>query len=130
MLTQTLRFWDYWYDRRKDKEARMQALIRRWEVEHLMVPGHRCSGHPWAYVTVIVFERDGKQCIGCGETDWMKLEIHHIIPLSAGGDSMPKNLKTLCVRCHDIAHTGAGGKYRRMHIAAQPGQTNLTELAA
>ena len=130
MLTQTWRFWDHWYSRRKNGAELMQALIERWEEQHLRIPGHRCPGHPWAYITVIVYERDNKKCVHCGETDWHKLEIHHIIPLSAGGNSMPENLKTLCVRCHDIAHTGAGDKYRRMHIAAQPGQTKLTELIA
>ncbi len=46
---------------------------------------------------------------GCENTRF--LEIHHIIPRSAGGTNNPENLKCLCSACHSLAHFhGAGFK--------------------
>jgi len=49
-----------------------------------------------------ILEQDGEQCRRCGSgTD---LEIHHIRPVSHGGEDTPDNLATLCVDCHQDAH--------------------------
>ena len=61
--------------------------------------------------------RDNYTCQICGEfhalinvygitvptTDGM-LDVHHIIPVSEGGDDSPKNLITLCRNCHKKIH--------------------------
>lgn len=55
-----------------------------------------------------MLERDDEQCRRCGSgTD---LEIHHIRPVSHGGEDTPDNLATLCADCHEDAHeTAADG---------------------
>lgn len=34
------------------------------------------------------------------------LDVHHIIPLSRGGNDTVKNVKALCPNCHRKAHFG------------------------
>ena len=38
-------------------------------------------------------------------------EVHHIIPLSKGGDSSDENLKSLCTRCHSAITAREGGRW-------------------
>lgn len=51
-----------------------------------------------------VLERDGHACVSCGRGPdphlriW--LEVDHIVPLEAGGQSELDNLRTLCNECH------------------------------
>lgn len=52
-----------------------------------------------------VLERDNGACVRCGEANGNALEIHHIIP----GESIERNLATLCQDCHLAAHGGAYG---------------------
>lgn len=42
--------------------------------------------------------RKGNYCHRCGSTE--RLAVHHIIPVTKGGDRNPKNLVTLCPGCH------------------------------
>lgn len=45
--------------------------------------------------------REGS-CCSCGESK-SRLDVHHIVPLSAGGTNEPWNLITLCASCHRSA---------------------------
>lgn len=55
-----------------------------------------------------ILKRDGFKCVLCGKTARdTKLEIDHIHPISLGGDSSDKNLRTLCADCN-------GGKSNEM----------------
>lgn len=48
-----------------------------------------------------IIQRDGRKCQWCGQKGpHVKLEVHHIIPVSQGGDDNVRNLITLCVECH------------------------------
>lgn len=49
-----------------------------------------------------ILKRDGFKCTICGATqaDGVKLHVDHIIPISKGGKTIPKNLRTLCDRCN------------------------------
>jgi len=48
-----------------------------------------------------VWSRDNYKCTRCGRLLTLnKAHIDHIIPLSKGGKSNMKNLRTLCVACH------------------------------
>lgn len=65
------------------------------------------SGRAEAQLTEVqrddILRRDNKQCKNCGSQT--ALEIHHIIPVSSGGESTPENLCTLCNDCHlEIGH--------------------------
>ncbi len=49
-----------------------------------------------------ILKRDGFKCTICGATqaDGVKLHVDHIIPVSKGGKTVPRNLRTLCDRCN------------------------------
>ena len=54
-----------------------------------------------------VLYRDGHKCRICGgKSKDMVLEVHHVIPRSAGGTDRPDNLITLCSHCHEGIHNG------------------------
>ena len=46
-----------------------------------------------------VWERDGQQCILCGNHEAMPNA--HAIPRAQGGLGIEENVVTLCIRCHD-----------------------------
>jgi hypothetical protein len=53
-----------------------------------------------------VLDRDRNRCRNCGrgpEKD-VELEIHHIVPLDAGGRDTLSNLVTVCTECHRAIH--------------------------
>ena len=49
-----------------------------------------------------IMRRDGFRCQLCGasQADGVKLHVDHIIPISKGGTSDERNLRTLCDRCN------------------------------
>lgn len=49
-----------------------------------------------------VLNRDSKKCQDCGKSaaDGVKLEIHHIQPVSVGGKTTIENLITNCETCN------------------------------
>ena len=49
-----------------------------------------------------IMKRDGFRCVLCGRSaeDGVKLHVDHIIPISKGGRTFPKNLRTLCDSCN------------------------------
>ncbi len=51
-----------------------------------------------------VLARDRHRCAapGCGSARF--LEVHHVVPRSAGGANEAANLVTLCSRCHGFVH--------------------------
>jgi len=51
-----------------------------------------------------VVERDSDQCSKCG--NWGHLHLHHITPLSKGGNNKIVNLRLLCENCHSKKHGG------------------------
>lgn len=55
--------------------------------------------------TVRKYER---QCVSCGwqTPDGLRtlIHVHHVIPISAGGDDTTENMVVLCPNCHAIAH--------------------------
>lgn len=59
----------------------------------------------WSEVRRLVLARDNNTCVACrivptaGEAD-----VHHLVPLAAGGRDDPANLITLCDGCHAARH--------------------------
>lgn len=46
-------------------------------------------------------ENRRNECQNCGaEADNRELDVHHIIPVAAGGTNHEENLITLCIKCH------------------------------
>lgn len=56
---------------------------------------------------MLILDRDKYQCRICGASPddnvHIRLEVHHIRPWSEGGISLPDNLITLCISCHEGA---------------------------
>ena len=51
-----------------------------------------------------------KVCVNCGKTEGV--EMHHIVPLSRGGNNTLGNIVYLCKECHYKAHSANIGGYR------------------
>ena len=64
----------------------------------------------------MVLERDGYQCVKCGNKE--DLQCHHIMPvnieplLSADMD----NCMILCIDCHKKSHQKDGCGYNQLHV--------------
>lgn len=65
------------------------------------------SGYPpdWDERKMVVKTRDDFECTACGWPSGhtvrrRNLHVHHVTPLSAGGDNSLENLTTLCHICH------------------------------
>lgn len=63
----------------------------------------RCKEAP---IMRAVKRHDNKTCVNCSET--RGVAVHHIIPLNENPRraGVPKNMVTLCKKCHDFAHNG------------------------
>lgn len=57
----------------------------------------------WQRLRQEVLDRDGHQCLRCGETK--RLSVDHITPRSLNGKSVVDNLVTLCVSCNSWKKT-------------------------
>jgi hypothetical protein len=59
---------------------------------------------PGAIRQLLLGKHDGR-CAACGITDsTVRLEVAHIVPLHAGGESSLENLTLLCPNCHRSLH--------------------------
>ena len=59
----------------------------------------------WQQARAAARRGGGERCRRCGSAD--RLEVHHIVPLSAGGQPFAlSNLITLCSRCHHDVERG------------------------
>ncbi len=54
----------------------------------------------------MILARDGHRCRAAGCLHTQYLQMHHIQPSCAGGETRPENLITLCSRCHRTLHNG------------------------
>ena len=70
---------------------------------HVKVPPERNRTVPLK-VRIRVLTRDRFRCLLCGRTPAMNpgavLHLDHIVPFSAGGLTVEKNLRTLCEKCN------------------------------
>jgi predicted restriction endonuclease len=82
---------------------RRDNLINQIEVqEPELVDRPRCTYEVWNMIRKAVLRRDRFQCQGCGRTGG--LDLHHIVPVSRGGEDDPMNLISLCRECHTAIH--------------------------
>jgi hypothetical protein len=103
--------------------AELQAQIS--DAEIVSPAGRRRKTIPPA-VRAKVLARDGHRCAaeGCGATQF--LEVHHRVPVAAGGTNDSENLVTLCHRCHRALHGWKGNS----HISQQYTRVLRTRHAA
>ena len=76
--------------------ARCDAVLQRED-------GSRRSSIP-PRIRRRILARDGHRCRAPGCRNTRFLEIHHRLPVAAGGKAEPDNLVTLCSRCHRELH--------------------------
>jgi 5-methylcytosine-specific restriction endonuclease McrA len=73
--------------------------------------------HSWKSIRLEILGRDNYTCMKCrGSYPSSRLEIHHIIPVSEGGNSLPGNLITECVECHRKERTRVE-RAKRHHVS-------------
>jgi ATP-dependent DNA helicase RecQ len=59
----------------------------------------------WRKTRESILRRDGFRCVECGKPcNPDEIDIHHLLPRSAGGSDEPSNLITLCDGCHAAHH--------------------------
>ncbi len=58
-----------------------------------------------------ILDSHGWRCSACGRAG--RLELHHVVPWSAGGPDTPENLTPLCRPCHFAEHGVKRGPDRR-----------------
>jgi hypothetical protein len=51
-----------------------------------------------------IIAREKNKCAACGYGATLILKVHHIHPVSEGGDDTSRNLVALCPNCHDLVH--------------------------
>lgn len=75
----------------------------------LSLPSVNAKLRFWQTLASYILERDGFTCQDCGRPfepntvnyqRWNEVEVHHITPRTKGGSDHPKNLKTVCAKCH------------------------------
>ncbi len=76
----------HWKDRRVCFNGKKRKLTKAQRREILRRDGHRC------------------RVPGCPHNVW--LDIHHKVPFSQQGPTLPWNLIALCTRCHSNVHLG------------------------
>lgn len=76
---------------------------------------HPSTAQPaeWNRIREEILKRDNYECQSCGRSsDHFSLSVHHILPVSKGGEEDDDNLVTVCERCHDLIHRlGTGPEY-------------------
>lgn len=108
--------------------------------------GHPTYPHDWSERKVYVQKRDNYACQYCGRTVYDKrqldkarkykqhpggveLHVHHIKPLSKGGDNSLNNLISLCETCHENQHPHMLSKklsfYKKKRSRARSGHMKI-----
>jgi ATP-dependent DNA helicase RecQ len=91
------------------------ALSSRADLGAPIKMSHSC-GVPadWANIREAVLRRDNYKCVECGKPcRSAELDVHHLLPRSAGGPDEPSNLVTLCDGCHAAHHPKLAGRLAR-----------------
>jgi 5-methylcytosine-specific restriction endonuclease McrA len=112
------------YDPSTGVRSRCGPCGRKYDQRHSVERRARNSAK-WQQARAAARRRDGERCRQCGSTD--KLEVHHIVPLSEGGERYAlSNLTTLCHDCHVEVGRGQGRRDRRTveHPGLARGETH------
>ena len=68
----------------------------------------------WANIREAILRRDKYTCVECRKPyPPAELDVHHLLPRSAGGTDEPSNLVTLCDGCHAAHHPKLAGRLAR-----------------
>lgn len=91
-------------DKECEKEYKQHNWVReghpRWEGGKAGIDTVRNCLSNFSWYRIATWARQDT-CQMCGdERDGRVLDVHHIVPVSAGGTNHPDNLITLCISCH------------------------------
>jgi len=75
-------------------------IVPQWESE---AERGRLSAEKWEPLRLRALKRDDYRCCNCHKRK--KLDIHHIVPVTAGGRNTLSNLVSLCRECHASIHS-------------------------
>jgi hypothetical protein len=137
----------------KDYLRNPDAAIRKWGKPALEAwltitePKYRAaSDYPpdWLWRRFVTLLRDKKKCRHCtsdGEKAYRKkrrrmenkprwnplggLDVHHVVPVTKGGDHSLENLITLCGECHSFEHPRSG-LFKGIRPRRRPAKPNST----
>lgn len=95
---------NHFCDKDCEKQFKQQNWVRDghplWEGGKAGVDTVRNCLSEFSWYRIAEWARED-ECENCGDTgDGRRLDVHHIIPVSAGGTNHPDNLITLCISCH------------------------------
>jgi len=76
-------------------------------------------------VIIKVAQKSNCSCMKCGSQD--NIHIHHITPLSKGGNNSIENLILLCEFCHRIIHKNKGELYNEEQFYSGSGYQMFKE---
>ncbi len=65
-----------------------------------------------------ILQNHNFQCDNCGSTE--NLVMHHIVPLSQGGNHVASNISLLCESCHSVVHRFVK-LHEMQHARSKPG---------
>lgn len=89
-------------DRRRKRKCSNECTKTYWERVREAERNENCRPYFWNTFRQEALTRDGRRCTQCGSGK--SLEVHHIVPIHAGGTNELGNLTTLCHRCHASLH--------------------------
>jgi len=80
----------------------------------------------------VALERANHECAFCGVTDEQHrqdngsgLDVHHVLPRSAGGSNKPSNLLAVCRGCHKTLEHSQGAALKEIRDADLSGRDEL-----
>ena len=88
-------------DLRAALRARRASLEAALMVERIR-PAARPDPETWAVIRNATLTRYGYRCALCRSQD--ALDVHHIVAVAEGGETVPQNLVALCRACHAVVH--------------------------
>jgi len=96
-------------DRRRSRTCSNRCTEIYWRRVREAERNDNCRPYFWNIFRDEALKRDGHRCTQCGSKD--DLEVHHRVPIAAGGTNAEDNLTTLCHTCHVAIHA----EERRAH---------------
>jgi 5-methylcytosine-specific restriction endonuclease McrA len=91
--------------------------IKESEVKHRYTKGYP---EDWTYRKYIIINNNKLKCASCGNKIIRgDKHIHHILPISKGGDHSLSNLELLCEECHIAKHPRYGNLLRKNKLIKQ-----------
>jgi len=89
-------------DRRRSRTCSNRCTEIYWRRVREAERNDNCRPFFWNTFRYETMKRDGHCCTQCGSKN--DLEVHHQIPIAAGGTNAEDNLVTLCHACHVAIH--------------------------